>query len=373
MATAFPMLDGPIVADVCVVGLGGSGLAAIGDLIARGLSVVGIDRGQVAAGAAGRNGGFLLGGPAPAVHRAAQLWGTDVAVDLYRRTLHEIGRLRELLGSEVIQQTGSIRLAGLPGEPADVDQARDRDAELADCDEQFVFLTAHGIDVERYDGTLGEGLFMPDDAAMNPVRRALGLAELYRDRSRLFENSTVMDIKPGLVTTTGGSVSCDAIVVAVDGGLDVLFPGLADRVRTGRLQMLATDPLGTKRLPCPVYCRWGYDYARQDPSGRLFVGGGRDKFIGAEWTRHAEPSTPVQRWIESIAVRFAGGPVTVRSRWAASVAYTEDGRALVTEVLPGVAACGGYCGTGNLVGPIAARAAVALLLDKQPPEQYFGT
>ena len=29
------------------------------------------------------------------------------------------------------------------------------------------------------------------------------------------------------------------------------------------------------------------------------------------------------------------------------------------EVAPGVVACGGYSGTGNLVGPIAARAAVA--------------
>jgi glycine/D-amino acid oxidase-like deaminating enzyme len=30
-------------------------------------------------------------------------------------------------------------------------------------------------------------------------------------------------------------------------------------------------------------------------------------------------------------------------------------------------ACGGYSGTGNLVGPLTARAAVELALDQTPP------
>ncbi|WP_331712129.1 FAD-dependent oxidoreductase, partial [Rhodococcus sp. EPR-147] len=57
-----PALERDGTADVCVVGLGGSGLAAVTDLVDRGLDVVGIDAGRIAAGAAGRNGGFLLGG-----------------------------------------------------------------------------------------------------------------------------------------------------------------------------------------------------------------------------------------------------------------------------------------------------------------------
>ncbi|MEO6886299.1 MAG: FAD-binding oxidoreductase, partial [Jatrophihabitantaceae bacterium] len=53
--TGLPALGGDCVADACVVGLGGSGLAACDALVARGLSVVGVDAGRVAAGAAGRN------------------------------------------------------------------------------------------------------------------------------------------------------------------------------------------------------------------------------------------------------------------------------------------------------------------------------
>ncbi len=54
-----------------------------------------------------------------------------------------------------------------------------------------------------------------------------------------------------------------------------------------------------------------------------------------------------------------------------AVGYTPDGRPLCAEVADGVVAVGGYNGTGNLVGPVAARAAVALALDGTPPPAYF--
>ena len=161
------------------------------------------------------------------------------------------------------------------------------------------------------------------------------------------------------------------MIVAVDGRLELLLPELAGRVRTARLQMLATEPVNPGRLPCPAYCRWGYDYAQQDAAGRLYVGGGRDRDVEREWTTATEPSDTVQAWIERIAARFAGAPVRVSHRWAASAGYTPDGRPIVAEVRPGVIACGGYNGTGNLVGPIAARAAIALGLDGVKPGEYF--
>ncbi|HEX8081981.1 MAG TPA: FAD-binding oxidoreductase [Jatrophihabitans sp.] len=369
----FPALEAELRADVCVVGLGGSGLAAVGEALRRGLSVVGVDAGRVAAGAAGRNGGFLLGGPAISVHRAGAGWGPGAALELYRQTLAEIGELAGLLGPRVVRQVGSLRIAGLPGDPVDQAEQADRQAELADCDEQYRVLRRHGIAVRRYDGELGVGLFLPDDAAMNPARRALGLATLYSTRASLFENSPVTAISSGRVRTAGGAVSAGLVVVAVDGRLEVLLPELAGRVRTARLQMLATEPVAPGRLPCPVYGRWGYDYAQQDLTGRLFVGGGRDRFVEQEWTPQSMPTAGVQAWIERVAARFAGAAVRVSHRWAASVGYTADARPLVTQVRPGVVACGGYNGTGNLVGPIAARAAVALGLDGVAPPACFSS
>jgi len=371
---ALPALRAEVSADVCVVGLGGSGLAAVGAAVQRGLSVVGVDAGRAAAGAAGRNGGFLLGGPALAAHDAAKVWGSEVALGLYRETLAELDALTELLGPEVIRRVGSIRLAGLPGEVLDEAEAKDRAAEVADCQEQFAFLRAHSIAVERYEGPLGVGLFLPDDAAMNPARRALALAALYGVDASLFENSPVTSIERGRVLTAQGSVSAGLTIVAVDGRLELLLPELAGRVRTARLQMLATAPIAdATRLPCPVYGRWGYDYAQQDPFGRLFVGGGRDRFESDEWVMSAEPTPQVQGYLDHVAARFAGRPIEVTHRWGASVGYTPDGRPIVAEVRPGVVVCGGYSGTGNLVGPVAARAALALGLDGAEPSPYFAT
>jgi glycine/D-amino acid oxidase-like deaminating enzyme len=180
----------------------------------------------------------------------------------------------------------------------------------------------------------------------------------------------VLRVSAGRVETEHGTVRAPVIVVAVDGGLDALLPQLAGHVRTARLQMLATEPVPA-RLPCPVYARWGYDYAQQLPDGRLFVGAGRDRFVDDEWTRSAQPTDAVQRYVESVAERFADRRVSVTHRWAASVGYTPDARPLCAVVDEGVVAVGGYNGTGNLVGPVAARAAVALAVDGVEPPPYL--
>lgn len=381
----FPSLPGDATADACVVGLGGSGLAAVGDLIERGLDVIGIDAGRIAGGAAGRNGGFLLGGPAQAVHEFATRFGDDVACAFYRQTLAEIDRLATLLGYDVVRRTGSIRIAGLPGlaapEHPDGDEAAGRAAELADCDAQYAFMTAHGLAVERYDGPLGTGLYFPRDAAMNPVRRAMGLAARYRAGSRLYEHTPATVIGSGRVETPHGSIAADVVIVAVDGGLEALLPQLAGRVRTTRLQMAATGPAAAadtaEVLPCPVYANWGFDYLQQDAARRIFAGGGRDRFLESEWTTQTTPTTEVQRWIDTLIGRVARAasiePPRITHRWAASVGYTPDGRPLVAQVADGVVACGGYCGTGNLVGPVAARAAVARAVDAAPAPTYFAS
>ncbi|MEV0948616.1 FAD-dependent oxidoreductase [Rhodococcus sp. NPDC049939] len=365
-----PRLEQTVTADACVVGLGGSGLAAIDELVGLGLRVVGLDGGRVAAGAAGRNGGFLLGGPSAFLHSAVETWGAP-AVELYRATLAELDYLATVLGPDVIARTGSIRLAGLPGAPRDAAEAHDRAAEEADCTALAAALRDNGIRVEHYDGELGTGLFLPDDAAMNPSRRALELAALLRHSAELYEHSNVRHIESGRVVTDHGTVHAPAIIVAVDGRLEQVLPELRGRVRTARLQMLATAEGLPRRLPCPVYGRWGYDYAQQAADGRLFVGGGRDLFADAEWTTDTSPTAAVQHYIEHVAERMAGRPVDVFRRWAASVGYTDDGRPLCTETRPGVIAVGGYNGTGNLVGAVAARAAVALALDRTPPPAYL--
>src|SRR5687768_2599237 len=88
-ASRLPSLEGSVTADVCVIGLGGSGLAAIAELTARGVSVVGLDARAIGGGAAGSNAGFLLAGLADFFDQVVDRFGGALAGDLYRHTLEE--------------------------------------------------------------------------------------------------------------------------------------------------------------------------------------------------------------------------------------------------------------------------------------------
>lgn len=347
-------LEGTLEADVCVVGLGGSGLSATLECLARGRRVVGVDAGQVADGAAGRNGGFLLAGLARFYHETVASLGRERALALYRATLEGIDRIAAEAPAEV-RRTGSLRIAS--------------DAEeLADCEAQLEAMQADGLPVEPWDGPEGHGLLFPADAAFQPLARCRALARAATaEGGRLFERTPATAIAPGRVVTPQGEVRCGAVIVAVDGGLERVLPVLAGRVRTARLQMLATAPLDRTMFTRPVYYRWGFEYWQQLPDGRFALGGFRDLGGGEEWTLVAEPSAGVQALLD----RFLRGHLRVSApvthRWAALVGYTSDGIPVATEVQPGLWAVGGYGGTGNVVGALAGRAVAAAVAGERPP------
>ena len=181
-------LHGEVQADVCVVGLGGSGLSAVHELLSLGRSVVGVDAGAVGGAAAGRNGGFLLAGPADFQHDAVAKHGRERAVRMYELTLAEIERMAgETPGT--VRRVGSIRLAA-------------SDDEVADCRVQLDAMRADGLPAEWYEGPLGIGLRIPTDCAFQPMARARALARAVLDGgARLFERSPAIEIAGDTVRT----------------------------------------------------------------------------------------------------------------------------------------------------------------------------
>jgi gamma-glutamylputrescine oxidase len=353
-----PPLRGSVRADVCVVGLGGSGLTAVEELLARGASVVGLDAGQVGGGAAGRNGGFLLAGLADAYHRVVEQLGRERAAQLHRLTLEEMERMTAAT-PQAVRRVGSLRV-------------EDTDEGLRDCAAQAQALRADGFAVEEYDGPEGRGLLFPDDGAMQPLQRCRALArESLRRGARLFEQSAVVDVSGGRVTTSGGQVECGAVVVAADGRLELLLPELSGIVRTVRLQMLGTAPTTQVQVPRPVYLRGGFEYWQQLPDGRLAVGGFRDVGGEREETADATPAEPVQGALEALLRDRIGVTAPVTHRWAASVGFTRSGLPWLGEVRERVWAAGGYCGTGNVIGALCGRAMAARALGEVHPAAAF--
>jgi gamma-glutamylputrescine oxidase len=349
-----PALQGDVSADVCVVGLGGSGLAAVGAALEAGASVVGIDAGPIAGGAAGRNGGFLLAGGARFHHAAVEAWGEERAVGIYEESLAELDRLAAELGP-IVRRVGSLRI------PASED-------EVEDCARQLAALERHGFPARAADGPTGAGVFIPGDGSVQPLERCRLLAARVLGRgARLHCDTPAIALAGDRVATPAGAVHCGAVVVCVDGWLERLLPELEGQVRSSRLQMLATAPIAPGRIRCPVYDNWGYEYWQQLPDGRVAFGGGRGVYGDAEWGVEAEPGAEVQAWLERRLRERVGVDAPVTHRWAGVIAYTADRLPVFAEVRPGVIAVGAHSGHGNVLGSAAARAATAIALGGPAP------
>ena len=337
-----PRLEGDVAVDACVVGLGGSGLTCVRELLRLGVSVAGVEAGRVGGGAAGRNGGFLLAGLALFYHDAVARFGRERARALYQLTLGELDRIESEVPA-LVSRPGSLRIA-------------ESDEEMDDCAAQLAAMRADDLPAERYAGSEGQGLLIRGDGTFQPLARCRSLAALALDEgAQLFERSPVARIDALGVHTERGLVRAKHIIVTVDGGLERLLPELASRVRSARLQMLATEPTTEVSVPRPVYARWGYDYWQQRPDGVIALGGGRDIGGESEWTANATPTPVVQQALERRLRETLGVHAPITHRWAATVGYTQDGMPVVSEVRRGVWAVGGYSGTGNVIGALMGR------------------
>jgi glycine/D-amino acid oxidase-like deaminating enzyme len=348
-----PSLSGDVHTNTVVIGLGGSGLTAIEELQRRNVPVIGIDASDVGGGAAGRNGGFLLAGAYDFYHDAVRLHGRERALAIYRATLQEIGRIAGAAPGTV-RFVGSRRLAA-------------SSAEVDDCRAQMDAMRADGLACEWYDGPDGVGLTIPVDAAFNPLARCRILAlRAIEHGARLYARTSVRSIAASQVVTDQGVVHCERVIVAVDGRLESLLPELSGRVRTARLQMLATAPTNERVVPCPMYHREGYEYWQGLPDGSIALGGFRDQAGESEWSTDARPTEHVQRMLETFLRTHLGVHAEITHRWAACAAYSDNGLPVLEETRDGVWAIGAYSGTGNVIGALCGRAVVALAVDGDP-------
>jgi glycine/D-amino acid oxidase-like deaminating enzyme len=279
---------------------------------------------------------------APFYHDAVARYGRDRASQLYRLTLREIDRI-EADTPSLVSRSGSLRIA----ESAE---------ELLDCERQLAAMRADGLPAEPYDGPEGRGILIPGDGTFQPLARCRDLAtQAAEEGALLFESSPMTRVDEAGVHTDHGRVHCRAAIIAVDGNLERLLPELRPRVRTARLQMLATEPTAEIQVRRPVYARWGYDYWQQRPDGAIALGGGRDLAGDSEWTSDATPTALVQGALERRLREQLGVTAPITHRWAASVGYTDDGLPIVEEVRRNVWAIGAYSGTGNVIGALLGR------------------
>ncbi len=344
----FPALDSNLEVDLCVVGLGASGLRAVMHAAERGLKVVGIDGGVIAGAAAGRNGGLMLAGTADFYNDACERLGDDRAAKIYQHTLDELAHVVPLL-------EGNVRMTG-------VLRTEDTDEGLAEAAKHLAALRRDGFPVEAYDGSQGQGILIPTDGSFHPVDRAMRFAQLATQMgAQLFESTVATDVRPHEVRTADGVISARHVLVATDGFLKRVLPALADGVRQVRLQMIATEPDAID-LKYPSYTHFGYDYWQQRPDGRVAIGGGRHQVKESEFTDDDTPTRELFEYLEQ-RLRSLGVTAAITHHWAAIVSYTDNEQPIAREVMPGVWGLGAFNGTGNVVGTMLGRALVDQMID----------
>ena len=362
---ARPPLSGDVEAEACVIGAGVGGLSCARALAARGVETLVLERDTVAGGASGRNGGFLLAGPAAFYADARERHGADRVRELYSATLaaqEEIYALAAELGAaDAVRRTGLLRVS-----------ASDEEAEHVR--RQVEALRADGFPAELLERdalpaalrpSFHNGCFTDHDGALHPARWIRALARAAEDAgARIHERTEVRaPLGDGPVVSAGGRVRARHVVVAADGALPALAPALAERVRARRLHMVATEPLPERLVDCPVYARWGFEYFQQPPDGRLLAGGFSDLDGEASYTDRYDGNPRVWERIERYLAEELGVTAPVTHRWVGIVGYSDDGLPFVGAVpgSPGLYAAGGYSGHGNVLGYVAGKRIAELI------------
>jgi gamma-glutamylputrescine oxidase len=357
-----PPLRGDAEVDACVVGAGVGGLSCARRLAAHGLETLVLERGTVASGASGRNGGFLIAGAAAFYPDLRERCGREWARRLYARTLAAQGEMRELaaaLGAgDAVRQAGLLRLSASEEEAAHVRahvaalQADGFPGRLVERDELPPALQRFG-----HNGCLTE-----HEAALHPARWVRALArDAEQAGVRICEGTSVeapvVAPEAGPVRAAGGSVRARHVVVAADGALPALVPHYGGRVRARRLHMVATAPLKRRLIEALVYSRWGYEYMQQRPDGRLLAGGFSDYDADRSYTDDDGGAPRVWERVERHLREDVGVDAEVTHRWAGVVGYSEDGLPYVGQApnQPGLWVAGGYSGHGNVPGYMAGQ------------------
>lgn len=383
-ARARPALAGTAEADVAIIGGGITGVASALWLAREGASVALIEARRIAAGASGRNGGFLLSGTAESYgeaiarygrERARRIWAYNVANrELASRLASELEELGWTCG---LRWHGSLRIAASEAELAEL---RASESLLRDDGWRAEPVAREDLPVVLRSAYLG-ATYYPLDGEMQPARFVSGLAMLAeRAGALLREDSAVTSVSRDAdgytVRTQDGSVRAPKLLLAANAWLgdragDLGLDWLAASIAQTRGQMLATGPVAERLFECPCYADGGFQYWRQLSDGRLVVGGWRNRSLATENTGDETPTRDVQPHLESFVRETLGlRDVPVEHRWAGIMAFSPDGLPLIGSV-PGRDGCfvaGGYTGHGNAYALMAGRVIADLIVGRGHPE-----
>ncbi|MFC6631727.1 NAD(P)/FAD-dependent oxidoreductase [Microbulbifer taiwanensis] len=288
-APVYPVLEGSVEADVCVIGAGYTGLSSALHLAERGYKVVVLEAERVGWGASGRNGGHVGVGQRKGQEDLEKMLGLDTAKQLWDMGVEAVQLVEDLIRKHDIQcdlKRGIMHLAAKRSHNADLREEaellRDRygyeEIRYAEEDEVRSLVGS-----ERYFGAQIDS----GSLHLHPLNFALGLAAAAAAAGvEFFEYSRVTRYSGGspcVVETAKGEVKARNVVLACNGYLGNLEPRMAGKIMPINNFVLATEPLPdalAKELIANDYALqdtlFVIDYWKLSGDNRLIFGGGEN-------------------------------------------------------------------------------------------------
>jgi gamma-glutamylputrescine oxidase len=292
-ATAAPaprhrQLKGDVIADLCVIGGGCTGLSAALHAAELGLSVVLLEGGRVGWGASGRNGGQIIPGLRKGAVELIARYGRDEARALFDLALEARGLVLDLIRRHAIacdlKLTGHLAAAAKPSDMDHYGREAEALARVMDYP-QTRLVSRSEIARELASPGYHGGLIDELGGHYHPLNYTLGLARAAGATGAvIYETSPALTIAKtagGLrVETPLGGVKAQKVVLAGDALLaERLAPRVAACIMPVANYIVATEPLDNPasliaRDLAVSDSRFVVNYFRLTAEGRMLFGGG---------------------------------------------------------------------------------------------------
>lgn len=329
-----------VACDVAIVGGGIIGVSTafwLSKLEPRTRIVI-VDADASAAGASGRNAGFLLQGVTSDYVTDRLRFGEERSRRLWQFTRENRDLIVRHADKRAIalETSGSLVVAG----SAEEDERLQQSVQALRADGNAVSYlppseVARRIESREFLGAL----YVTTGAALDPVALVRHVAE--KSGADVLTGHRVAGISTSgsriILETRERRVFAERVVLTVGSYLPQLLPALSTYVRPVRAQMLATEPQPSRWLTLPIYSHGGFFYLRQLSDGQILLGGARHlherEEVGYEDRTTPALQTDLERYLQSHFPQTKG--VRIARRWSGTMGFSPDGLPVAGEV-PGL-------------------------------------
>ncbi len=357
---------GDVVADVCVIGGGYTGLSAALELAKAGFKTVVLEAETVGSGASGRNGGQICTGFSPGQSRLEAQFSKADAKRCFDMAEESKRLIEERITTHDIDCDLTWGYMHCIPKAHQFDHLREMIEEYEEVGYQGnTLLTKEDLE-QKLGTTIYHGALRESRAGhLHPLNYCLGLANAaVQAGAVIHERSAVIDVDTGakpMARTAKGSVKAKFMVIAGNAYLGRLVKPLYGRIMPVSSYIIATEPLGESAAQALIRdneavanTNFIVDYFRRSSDHRMLFGG-RASYSTLEPTNLAEYMRP-----RMTAVFPQLKDTRIDYAWGGFIAITSNRLPDCGRLGPSVYYAHGYSGQGvalaGLYGKLMAEA-----------------